>query len=105
MNCPNCGTKITPNERYCTNCGYDTLQPAPTIRASVPTLPYTPANPTGAPSVDPRAKTEYLNVGAPPTADMPRAMSTADERRRSPLVVPLIVVGALLILGIAATLA
>jgi hypothetical protein len=105
MDCPNCGTKIPANERYCRNCGYDALALDKTLRAPAPTQPYVPANLTGAPSVDPNAKTEYLNVSAPPTAEIPRALSTASNARRSPLIIPLTVIGVLLVVGIAATLA
>lgn len=105
MNCPKCGTTITTNERYCRNCGYDTAPPPPTIRAPAPTLPYASVNPTHTPSVNPHARTEFLPVNAPPTAQMQRPLSTTGEKRRSPLVIPLIAAGLLLAVAIAGTLA
>lgn len=105
MNCTNCGTAITPNERYCRNCGHDALALDQTLRAPAPTVASRPVSPTQPPSVDPNAKTEYLHISAPPTAEIPRPLSTASSARRSPLVVPLMVVGGLLVIGIIITLA
>jgi hypothetical protein len=105
MNCTNCGTPITPNERYCRNCGHDTL--AETLRAPSPTQPYRPASPTQPPSVDPNARTEYLHISQPhATAEIPGHLSTAsDAPRRSRAFIPLMVIGALVVIGIGITVA
>jgi hypothetical protein len=61
-------------------------------------------NLTGDSAVDPNAKTEYLNVSAPPTAEILRPSSTASNGRRSPYIIPLTVIGVLLVVAIAGTL-
>lgn len=105
MQCPNCGTEIPATERYCRNCGYDTLAMAQTLRAPTPTQPYTPTNPTGAQSFDAGAKTEVLPSAIAQTVAAQRPPSTAQPNRRSPFVIPLVVICVLLIVGIGGALA
>ena len=98
MNCPNCGTEIPANERYCRNCGYDALAPAQTMPS--PTEAYSPSSFTGAPGVDSNAKTEILPAASQPTSETRVPFNTASQtqQRRSPLFVPLATAGAILLL-------
>jgi Bacterial SH3 domain/zinc-ribbon domain len=103
MNCSNCGTEIPLNERYCRNCGHEALPLDPTISAGAPTLRGTPP-PDLVSHRDAAAETARM-WAAPSTGPISAPLPTITPERRSPLLIPLLSVLAILVLGGAGVLA
>lgn len=95
MICPNCGTEIPLNERFCRNCGQETVAPASTINAGAPTLRGIPFDtPTHR---DAAAETARI-WNAPSTGPISAPLNAPQPQRRSPLFIPLMAGSVILVL-------
>src|SRR4051812_48321655 len=104
MNCPSCGTEIPLSERFCRNCGYDTMSPSPPADPGMPTL-------RGAPFQTPTmrdAAAETARMWAAPSTgpiSAPLNMPPTTAARRSPLFIPALVGSIILVLSAVGVLA
>jgi hypothetical protein len=96
MTCSNCGTEIPPNERFCRNCGQETIPLDATTGAGAPTLRGVPfETPTHR---DAAAETARI-WAAPSTGPISTPTSAPRPPGRSPLFIPAIVGSLFLLLA------